>query len=138
MIGSYILVFYINKNCKIQIGKLGVINFRKGYYLYIGSAFGRHTSLEKRISRHLRLNQTRKGPLRWHVDYLLSNKKAPLINSVILKSNSRNECIIAAKVRNMADGFIPNYGSTDCNLCPSHLYYFNRYPRLLKITGLRF
>ena len=50
MKGSYILVIELKEEKIIQIGKLGKIHFKKGFYVYIGSALN---GLEQRITRHL-------------------------------------------------------------------------------------
>ena len=49
MKGIYILKIRISKNIKENIGKLGIVNFKKGIYYYIGSA---QNNLEKRIKQH--------------------------------------------------------------------------------------
>jgi len=38
MKGSYILLIKLDEDKDIQIGKLGNISFKKGYYAYVGSA----------------------------------------------------------------------------------------------------
>ena len=128
MKGAYILILYLKKKCKIRIGNLGLKKFRYGYYAYIGSAFGKTITLENRIRRHLKLTIVKRGPQWWHVDYLLLNKNVLFIEFLELESNRKVECILANAVMNIAEDFIPNFGSTDCNYCPSHLYYFHRNP----------
>ena len=36
--GTYCLIIYLRKDKAIEIGKCGSINFRRGYYVYVGSA----------------------------------------------------------------------------------------------------
>lgn len=51
MKGSYCLIINIKKDTEIKIGKkLGFINFKKGCYVYVGSAMN---CLEYRVKRHL-------------------------------------------------------------------------------------
>jgi Uri superfamily endonuclease len=50
MKGTYVLLIEIKKNCKIKVGRLGEIKFKKGLYAYIGSALN---SLEKRIRKNI-------------------------------------------------------------------------------------
>lgn len=50
MKGCYCLIIYVKKLSKIKIGKQGEIKFKKGTYVYIGSAMN---SLESRLKRHL-------------------------------------------------------------------------------------
>ncbi|MCX7965930.1 MAG: DNA/RNA nuclease SfsA, partial [Syntrophorhabdaceae bacterium] len=47
--GSYLLVLKNNDDKKIKIGKLGEIFFKKGFYIYVGSAM---KNLQARLNRH--------------------------------------------------------------------------------------
>jgi hypothetical protein len=38
--GTYALILYCHRTRRLEVGKLGVFEFRKGWYAYIGSAFG--------------------------------------------------------------------------------------------------
>ena len=68
MKGSYCLIINVEKDTKIKIGKkLGIINFKKGCYVYVGSAMN---SLESRVKRHLSDNKKK----HWHIDYLTKQK----------------------------------------------------------------
>ena len=99
MKGSYCLIINVEKDTKIKIGKkLGIINFKKGCYVYVGSAMN---SLESRVKRHLSDNKKK----HWHIDYLLLNK------------NSKIEKIIENEES------IADFGCSDCK-CHSHLIYF--------------
>ncbi|MCK5458958.1 MAG: GIY-YIG nuclease family protein [Thermoplasmatales archaeon] len=112
MKGSYLLVIKKENDSIIQIGKLGEIDFKKGYCLYVGSALN---GLEQRIKRHLRSNKK----THWHIDYLLTQVK---IIDVFYKENQlREECIIAKELEKQLDS-IPGFGCSDCN-CKSHLFY---------------
>ena len=44
------MIINVRKDIKERIGALGKINFKKGKYVYVGSA---QNNLEKRIARHL-------------------------------------------------------------------------------------
>ena len=51
MKGCYCLIIEVDEDKTIQIGKkLGKIQFKKGFYVYVGSAMN---SLYARINRHL-------------------------------------------------------------------------------------
>lgn len=112
MKGCYCLIIFLDETKTIKIGKLGKIKFKKGYYVYVGSAMN---SLESRLKRHL--SEDKK--LHWHVDYLL--KKAE-ITDIIYNENKKVECelsqYISAKTTHIKD-----FGCSDCD-CESHLYYF--------------
>lgn len=60
MKGCYCLIIKLEKNEKIKIGKLGSINFKKGHYVYVGSAMN---SLESRLKRHLSDEKSSTGML---------------------------------------------------------------------------
>ncbi|MCD6590442.1 MAG: GIY-YIG nuclease family protein, partial [Candidatus Aenigmarchaeota archaeon] len=64
---SYILILKLDENKEIKIGSLGNIKFKKGYYMYVGSA----KNSIKRIERHFKVEKK----LRWHIDYLSVNSK---------------------------------------------------------------
>jgi len=49
MDGVYVLLIWVKKR-KIRIGKLGPLEFARGFYFYVGRALN---GLEKRIKRHL-------------------------------------------------------------------------------------
>ena len=63
MKGCYILLIKLEKDKIIKIGKFVNRLFKKGFYVYIGSALN---GLENRINRHLRNNKK----IHWHIDYL--------------------------------------------------------------------
>ena len=116
MKGSYCLIINVKKDTKIKIGKkLGVINFKKGYYVYVGSAMN---SLEARVKRHLSDNKKK----HWHIDYFLLNKNTEIEKVYTKESNEKLECKIAEKIIENEDS-IANFGCSDCK-CRSHLIYF--------------
>jgi len=112
--GTYILLIWLDNDIQIEVGKLGRIEFRRGYYAYVGSAFG-PGGLYARINRHLR-KLKRKF---WHIDYLL--EYASVKEAIIIANNKKLECIIAKKLLNAGLKYIPRFGSSDCN-CVSHLF----------------
>ena len=114
MKGCYCLIIRLNEDCKLKIGKrLGEIEFKKGYYVYVGSAMN---SLESRINRHLSTDKK----LHWHVDYLL--KKAEITDVIYNESTKKVECELSQYIAAQSEG-VENFGSSDCN-CESHLYHF--------------
>ena len=115
MKGVYILNIFLKKDIRLRVGSLGVMEFKKGYYIYTGSAMG---GLEQRIRRHLR--KTKK--LHWHVDYLL--QKAEIKDVRIKESFSKQEECRTANLLSAAGGaIVPGFGCSDCK-CKTHLYYF--------------
>jgi len=110
--GSYILILRLLEESSIEIGKLGKIRFRKGYYLYVGSA---RKNLSSRIERHRRLRKRQF----WHVDFLRA--MAEFHFAVPIRTQDLLECEIARAVKKIAEWEIPGFGSSDCS-CSSHLY----------------
>jgi len=112
MKGSYILLIEAKKDMNIIIGKLGKIFFKKGFYVYIGSALN---SLESRINRHLRSNKK----IHWHIDYLL--KYGDIIDVFYKENLKREECKISGEFEKKLH-FLKGFGCSDCK-CNSHLFY---------------
>lgn len=110
--GSYILILRLPEESDIQIGSLGEIKFRKGYYLYVGSA---RRNLSSRIERHHRMRKR----LFWHVDFLRAVAAFHL--ALPIRTQDVLECEIARAVKETAEWEIPGFGSSDCS-CSSHLY----------------
>lgn len=95
----------LSHDTEIEVGKLGSILFKKGTYIYVGSA-----PSEKRLERHLREDKK----LHWHIDYLL--EKALTTKIYIVKGK---ECEVAQKIDLPC---IKGFGCSDCR-CDSHLFY---------------
>lgn len=115
MKGCYCLIINLNKTCEIRIGKLGKTNFKKGHYVYVGSAMN---SLESRINRHL----SDEKKLHWHIDHILKNKNAEIVEVIYNVSDEKIECELSKLISQKSEG-IENFGCSDCP-CKSHLYYF--------------
>ena len=110
--GSYVLVLNLKRNRKIDVGKLGKIRFRKGFYIYVGSAM---TNLSKRMERHRRLRKRH----HWHIDELRAIAKFHSVLAV--RSSDRLECEVAEALSKIAEWSVPRFGSTDCS-CETHLF----------------
>jgi sugar fermentation stimulation protein A len=151
--GSYLLVLELKRSRNIQVGKLGRISFRRGFYIYVGSAMAH---LSKRIERHRHLAGTCPGrpalqggikghnikeipnreapPFRagsftkrhhWHIDELRA--VADFHSALAVRSSTRLECEIARALSKIAERAIPGFGCTDCS-CDTHLFAFERDP----------
>ena len=122
MKGCYCLIIKLAKTSEIKIGKKpGKIEFKKGYYVYVGSAMN---SLIARIERHLSDDKK----MHWHVDYLL--KKAEITDVVYNESKRKIECDLSQYISTKAEG-IKDFGCSDCE-CESHLYYFKNKKEAIK------
>lgn len=122
--GNYCLLINLDKDSRIKIGAKGVIHFKQGYYIYVGSALN---TLSKRIERHLS-NDKKKH---WHVDYLLLNKNTKIEEVIYSYSTKKIECEISNEINKKSIDYIEHFGCSDCN-CTSHLYYFESYVDALK------
>jgi len=120
MKGSYVLVVELKKDSKIRIGKLGIFDFPKGYYCYVGSALGESVNLENRIGRHKRLNKEKSGNLKWHIDHFLINPVVSIFETI---TSNEEECRISQMVERLANKTIHGFGSSDCK-CDGHFHYF--------------
>ena len=132
MRGSYILMMKIDDDSRIRIGKLGLIDFSKGYYCYIGSALGKSINLENRIERHKKLGKEKSGKVKWHIDYFLVNPNTSIFNVVTIQSKEKMECDISRKIEKIADKSIEGFGCSDCD-CKSHFHYFENIQDCQKI-----
>ena len=109
--GSYLLILNLNRERKIDVGRLGKVGFRKGFYIYVGSAMA---NLSKRLERHRRIEKEH----HWHIDGLRA--VAEFHSALPIRSSTRLECEIAKAFSGIAEWSIPQFGSSDC-LCETHL-----------------
>ena len=116
--GCYIITGLLRSDRTIEIGSYGRINFKKGYYLYTGSAMN---SLSSRIKRHLRKEKT----MRWHIDYLIPYLQD--LKAIPIQSSEDLECLLSESLSSVSEGYIKGFGSSDCH-CQSHLYWMKNNP----------
>ncbi|WP_455662937.1 GIY-YIG nuclease family protein [Pradoshia sp.] len=114
----YSIFLWIEKDCEAEIGKLGIYSFRRGVYVYIGSA---KRNLVKRIERHLCIEKKK----RWHMDYI---RPFGTIVKIITYDDSLGECELAGKFIAKGEVPVPRMGASDCK-CPSHFIYLGN-PKL--------
>ncbi|MCS7130522.1 MAG: GIY-YIG nuclease family protein [Archaeoglobaceae archaeon] len=101
---SYVLILHNDRDQKLLVGKLGFIDFKSGYYYYVGSA-----ERLSRVRRHF--GKKRK---RWHVDYI--SEVFEVIGAILF---NLEECELSRKIKLKP---IRDFGCSDCN-CLSHLFY---------------
>lgn len=125
--GTYALILLSRSQDVVQIGKLGLLQLKPGYYIYIGSAFG-PGGVKARILHHKSIS---KRP-RWHVDYLRA------VTSVqefwYTYDSLRREHQWAEVMARMRNALIPfdGFGSSDCG-CKSHLIFYHT-----RLSGISF
>lgn len=114
MKGIYALLIEVNKTFCTSIGALGEITFAKGLYAYVGSA---QNNLELRVARH----QRKEKRLFWHVDYLLNDPSAKVVDVYFKAGDKEEECEIASLIAKKAESIV-GFGCSDCQ-CSSHLFH---------------
>jgi len=97
------------------VGQLGEVSFKKGDYIYIGSAKG---CLKVRLRRHLKKDKK----IYWHIDYLLKNRRTQI--SQIWTIDKKIECQTAEVFYQDPNTEIikKGFGSSDCK-CLTHLFF---------------
>jgi len=118
--GVYIVLGQLLGDTVIEPGALGEVLFKKGFYVYVGSAL---KNLMQRTARHKR----KRKKIHWHIDYFLN--KASLIKTYPIFSYDPLECSLAFDIKQIAEGEVPNFGSSDCS-CSSHFFYFPENPMM--------
>lgn len=108
----YLLFTRAEEQKTVEIGAKGSIEFRKGIYVYVGSAMN---SVESRLQRHFSTDKRK----HWHIDYLTS--EIPAFDYFILPETSEYECTMAEILSKEFDS-VDGFGSSDCN-CRSHLFH---------------
>ena len=116
--GVYILIIQIDEDTEVNVGALGRLTFKKGLYAYIGSA---QNNLEQRVKRHLGKEKRRF----WHIDYLLDNDAAKIVEAFHRQAEKTEECAIAGVIGERGES-IDGFGSSDCS-CKSHLFRIRDY-----------
>ncbi|WP_455365529.1 GIY-YIG nuclease family protein [Kaarinaea lacus] len=120
--GTYIVVAEAKRTFTCQVGKLGGLAGKRGFYLYVGSALG-SGGVNARVGHHLRIAEKP----RWHFDYL----RPAVIPRRIWYCRSLNRCEHqwASVLAELPGAEIPleKFGATDCQ-CQTHLYYFRKEP----------
>jgi Uri superfamily endonuclease len=122
MPGTYALVFSASAEKSIPIGRLGLLDLRPGFYVYVGSAFG-PGGVQARIRHHL---QKAHRP-HWHIDFLQGYLSA--IEVWFSHDHIRHEhrwADMLQKTRG-ASTILPGFGSSDCR-CRTHLFFFRAKP----------
>lgn len=114
--GCYVLVLFLPQTQSVRVGRLGALTLKGGYYLYVGSAFGRG-GLAGRLRHHLQ-----GAKLHWHIDYLRA--VAQVAEVWWKEEQQRRECQWARELSELPQCSRPyrGFGSSDCG-CFSHLIY---------------
>lgn len=115
--GTYVLCLKLNDTSQIKIGKLGAFDFKKGFYFYVGSAFG-PGGIQARCGHHIKISDKP----RWHIDYL---RKHCVLEDIIYSDEPHHlEHQWASMISSIESIETPvaGFGSSDCK-CPGHLFF---------------
>lgn len=110
--GSYLFLLHLPEDRCIAVGGLGKTFFRRGFYIYVGSA---RKHLTRRIERHKRKQKR----FFWHIDYL--RDQAGHTTAIPIRSSDDLEHTLAAELQKISSWSIPNFGASDC-ICGTHLF----------------
>lgn len=124
--GSYLLVITLPRDVSVRIGALGAHRLNEGTYLYVGSA---KRGIESRVERHRRLARLKRGPSRWHIDFVLMDRHAAVTGSIPYPGIE--ECTLSRAVASVPGAGAPvaGFGSSDCtNGCRAHFYRLPSHP----------
>jgi sugar fermentation stimulation protein A len=116
--GSYILILRLPAGRTLNIGKLGRVKFKAGYYLYAGSA---RKNLTQRLERHKRDRKR----LFWHIDYLRAHAEVHL--ALPIRASDPLECELAQGLKKISHWEVPGFGCSDCS-CDTHLFGMRKDP----------
>lgn len=116
--GIYLLLLFLPERATVPTGGLGSVTYKKGWYVYVGSA---KKGLTSRIHRHL----SRRKRCHWHIDYL--TLAAASVRAYPIYTDRDLECELAADVRDAGGIGVDRFGSSDCG-CKSHLFHFETDP----------
>jgi Uri superfamily endonuclease len=127
--GTYVVLFRCPSPACVQVGRRGQLVLHRGYYLYVGSAFG-PGGVGARVSRHCRHDKK----LRWHIDYL-RDALQPL-GAWYSHDARRLEHRWAACLTGMPGATpVAGFGCSDCR-CESHLFHFAKQPEFAPFQAL--
>lgn len=120
--GTYVLIVHAANRRALHIGKRGTLDVVRGYYIYVGSAFG-PGGVAARVGRHLRRHKT----LHWHIDSL--TRVARCVDIWYTHDHVSREHEWARLLGGMSGLSIPmdGFGASDCR-CTSHLFFSRSRP----------
>jgi len=120
--GTYALVLKCRETRQVRIGRPGSLNLWRGFYVYIGSAFGAG-GLAARIRHH---QEVAHRP-HWHIDYL--GAMSDLVEVWFTTDPGRAEHAWANAAARLPGAGVPmpGFGSSDCK-CATHLFWFAEMP----------
>jgi len=120
--GAYALILFSSKEGLVQIGKLGPLKLRRGFFVYVGSALG-PGGVRARLEHHRAVSPRP----HWHIDYLRPHTRLDRIwCSYGRVCREHRWARVISRLRG-ASVPLAGFGSSDCR-CKTHLFFFTRRP----------
>jgi sugar fermentation stimulation protein A len=113
--GSYLLVLENATRCEIPVGKLGLVRFEAGYYVYVGSGMN---GVDERVARHRSIKKRH----HWHIDRI-TPVPMRITRVYIIRRRLRLEDTLVGRLERIAPHAIQGFGSSDSRKS-SHLFCF--------------
>ena len=120
--GTYALILKSTKAASIPVGKLGTLQLRPGFFVYVGSAHG-PGGLWGRLAHHL---ESTARP-HWHVDYLRAHTNPQEVWYCCGRRLWEHRWARCLGTQRGASIPLAGFGSSDCT-CESHLFFFRGAP----------
>lgn len=120
--GAYALILFCSRGGLVQVGKLGQLQLRRGFYVYVGSALG-PGGVRARVAHHQRLSPRP----HWHIDYLRPHTRLEEVwycHHRVCREHQWARAINALRASCIP---IAGFGSSDCK-CKTHLFFFTMRP----------
>lgn len=120
--GTYAVVLLSLTDSVIRVGRVGQLQVRPGFYVYVGSALG-PGGVRARIAHHRRISNRP----HWHIDYL---RHVTQLEEVWYTYDTLpHEHQWAYLIETARNAVLPmsGFGSSDCD-CEAHLFFFRVRP----------
>lgn len=127
--GSYALILKAPETGTAQIGRLGAIEFRGDWFVYVGSAFG-PGGVEARVGHHRRPKRS----CHWHIDYLLREVRIEEVWYTHDPVKREEEWAEAFRTDPLASNPLRRFGAGDCG-CDGHLFRLAERPAVERLTA---
>ncbi len=124
--GSYFLLIELKEGNVIDYGKNSEY-FRKGFYIYIGSAM---KNLRQRVDRHICYKNSG-FKKHWHIDSLL--ERGEIVTTMVIPSDIRHEEDFSIMISKICIP-VKNFGATDCKSVNTNLYHVKNLDEFFEIA----
>ena len=120
--GTYVLIAFVPRMKRLEVGRLGAYDIIPGFYAYVGSAFG-PGGLRARIQHHL---ESVAEP-HWHIDYLLGHAEPVEVWYALAGRKLEQDLAEVLERSSRWRMPIPRFGASDYHRSrTSHLFFAKR------------